>query len=138
MTLTPIKVVRAWSWGTHARSQHAATPAKAAKARAAKAISAGGDEGHLFGLLLGSVDSQRAELAQLGLLLFTKDDQTQRMCLTAMCNLLSGAPSAADSLLQVGGHMALVTQLSSPAADAQSQAAMAIGHMCRHPPALPE
>ena len=32
--------------------------------------------------------------------------------------------------------MALLTQLSSASAETQSQAAMAIGHMCRHPPAL--
>ena len=57
-------------------------------------------------------------LAQLRSILFNTDEQAQRMCLTAMCNLLSGAPSSADSLLQVGGHMALLTQLSSPSAEA--------------------
>jgi hypothetical protein len=32
--------------------------------------------------------------------------------------------------------MALLTQLSSSSPDAQSQAAMALGHMCRYPPAV--
>ena len=79
-------------------------------------------------------------LAQLGALLFTNDGQVQRMCLTAMCNLLGGAGGslrvAVWRLLQVGGHMALLTQLSSPSPEAQSQAAMAIGHMCKYKPAL--
>ena len=39
--------------------------------------------------------------------------------LTSISNILSASPAAADSLLQVGGHMALVTQLSSPAAAAE-------------------
>jgi len=79
-------------------------------------------------------------LAQLGMLLFNKDEQVQRMCLTAMCNILGGAghslPRAADGLLQVGGHMALLTQLSSHSPEAQSQAAMSIGHMSKYKPAL--
>ena len=58
------------------------------------------------------------------------------MCLTALSNLLGASPQSADSLLQVGGHMALLTQLSSASADKQSQAAMAVGHMCRYGAAL--
>ena len=75
-------------------------------------------------------------LGQLGQMLFSSAEAEARMVLTALTNVLAGAPSASDSLLQVGGHMALLTQLSSTAADTQTQAAMAIGHMAKHPPAL--
>ena len=71
-------------------------------------------------------------LAHLGQLLFGAGEADARMVLTALTNILSGAPSASDGLLQVGGHMALLTQLSSPVAETQTQAAMCIGHMCRH------
>ena len=75
-------------------------------------------------------------LAHLGQMLFGAAEAESRMVLTALTNILSGAPQASDALVQVGGHMALLTQLGGPSADAQSQAAMAIGHMCRHGPAL--
>mmetsp|Transcript_73043 Transcript_73043/g.121940 ORF Transcript_73043/g.121940 Transcript_73043/m.121940 type:complete len:1878 (+) Transcript_73043:80-5713(+) len=75
-------------------------------------------------------------LAQVGQLLFSKDEGVQKMCLTTLCNLLNTGASSADRLLQVGGHMALLTQLSSPNPDSQSQAAMAIGHLSRHKPAV--
>lgn len=68
-------------------------------------------------------------LAQIGQLLFSQEEAVQKMCLTTLCNLLQGDPSSADALLQVGGHMALLTQLSTPLPEAQSQAAMALGHM---------
>jgi len=74
--------------------------------------------------------------AHLGQMLFGASATDSAMVLTALTNILIDTPSASDSLLQVGGHMALVTALSSPAADTQSQAAMAIGHMCHHPSAL--
>eukprot|EP00967_Tisochrysis_lutea_P157770 scaffold320952_cov30-Tisochrysis_lutea.AAC.1 len=71
-------------------------------------------------------------LTHVGQMLFAPDARVQTMCLTTLCNLLQGSPASADALLQVGGHMALLTQLSSPSPEAQSQAAMALGHMCRH------
>ena len=73
-------------------------------------------------------------LAHLGQLLFGAAESP--MLLTAMVNILSSAPAAADSLLQVGGHMALLTSLSAPSVEVQSQVVTAIGHLCRHPPAL--
>ena len=75
-------------------------------------------------------------LSHIGQLLFAQDEATQTMCLTALCNLLGQSPQSSDALLQVGGHMALLTQLSSPSVEKQSQAAMAVGHMGRHKPAL--
>jgi len=75
--------------------------------------------------------------ALVGQLLFNHDAAVQKMCLTALCNLLAAEPAAAGAaLLQVGGHVALQTQLSTPAPEVQSQAAMAIGHMSRHAPAV--
>ena len=60
------------------------------------------------------------------------------MCLTTLCNLrgAQGVAAHAEELVRVGGHMALLTQLSAPAAAAQAQAAMAIGHMGKQPAAL--
>ena len=77
-------------------------------------------------------------LTQLGQLLFSTDAETQKMCLTTLCNLLGaqGGAAHAEELVRVGGHMALLTQLSAPAAEAQAQAAMAIGHMGKQPAAL--
>ena len=75
-------------------------------------------------------------LAHLGQLLFSAEEATQTMCLTALSNLLGASPQSSDALVQVGGHMALLTLLSSPSAEKQSQAAMSVGHMCRHAPAL--
>jgi len=75
-------------------------------------------------------------LAQVGQLLFSHDESVQKMCLTTLCNLLGGDASSSEKLLQVGGHMALLTQLSSPSPETQSQAAMCIGHMGRHRPAV--
>merc|ERR1719261_886951 len=77
-------------------------------------------------------------LTQLRQLLFSTDAETQKMCLTTLCNLLGaqGGAAHAEELVRVGGHMALLTQLSAPAAEAQAQAAMAIGHMGKQPAAL--
>jgi hypothetical protein len=76
-------------------------------------------------------------LPQLGQMLFASAESGDgRSVLTALTNILAGAPSSAEGLVQVGGHVALLTQLSSPDGETQSQAAMAIGHMCRHPACL--
>ena len=48
------------------------------------------------------------------------------MVLTALSNLLQASPASSESLLSVGGHMALLTQLSSASPDAASQAATAL------------
>ena len=61
-------------------------------------------------------------LAHLGQLLFSAEEATQTMCLTALSNLLGASPQSSDALVQVGGHMALLTLLSSPSAETQSQA----------------
>ncbi|EOD07955.1 hypothetical protein EMIHUDRAFT_453228 [Emiliania huxleyi CCMP1516] len=85
-------------------------------------------------------------------LLSSPQPHVQHCALSAVANL-SFVPSAVGPLCQsgaltvvgqmlfshdaaVGGHVALLTQLSSPSPDAQSQAAMSIGHMCRHRPAV--
>ena len=75
-------------------------------------------------------------LAHIGQLLFSQEEAVQKMCLTTLCNLLQGDPSSADALLQSGGHMALITHLSTPLPETQSQAAMAIGHMSRNKTAV--
>ena len=50
-------------------------------------------------------------LSHLGQMLFGAAEADGKMVLTAITNILSSCPSAAEALTQVGGHMALITQV---------------------------